>query len=415
MKCITLLLDGGSDRTYECLNHQTPLQYSYTPNLDALAKKSQCGLMTVLREGLALGTDLAHFILFGYDLSDYPSRTIIDALGEEIPIDKKAVYLRCSLANVTYNNHYHINSRFVEGFDSDQAKAIESVFDYQDDHYVYRWIHSYDAHGFLEIKGKLVSKDLSDSDPFYTQTDVLAIEPYETDTEESQLLARHLNAYLRRNYNLLKEHELNIQRAKKGLSEVNFLLTKWASQYNDIPSFKSLNGLNGLMLGQSKLLEGLSKLTQMTYQAYETFEEAVELSLSVDFDYVHLHSKSPDEASHKKDPFLKVKALEAIDKALGPLLDFDGLLIVTSDHSTPCNSEAIHSGESVAFMARGPYIRQDEVEKFNEIDCSKGSLHLKGPSFMDYVLNALDQTKMFHLRQGKSYKKYRSTEALRKL
>jgi 2,3-bisphosphoglycerate-independent phosphoglycerate mutase len=415
MKCITLLLDGASDRSYKCLGNLTPLQYSHTPNLDALAKKSQCGLMTVLKEGLALSTDLAHFILFGYKISQYPSRAIIDALGEKIPIDKEAIYLRCSLAKVTYTDHYRINSRFVEDFDSDQAKAIETVLDYQDDHYTYRWVHSYDAHGFLEIKGNSMSKDISDSDPFYTDTEVLAIEPYETDSKESLLLSNHLNAYLKRAYNLLNNHEINIQREKRGLGKVNFLLTKWAGQYNHVPSFKTLNGLGGLMLGQSKLLEGLSEFTQMTYQAYRTFEEAVDLSLSADFSYVHLHTKKPDEASHKKDPFLKVKALETIDKALGPLLDFDGLLIVTSDHSTPCNSGSIHSGESVAFMAKGPYIRQDNVDKFNEIDCSKGSLHLEGSSFMDYVLNALDQTKMFHLRQGKSYKKYRFTEGLRKL
>ena len=415
MKCITLLLDGGSDRTYECLNNQTPLQYSHTPNLDALAKKSQCGLMTVLREGLALGTDLAHFILFGYEISQYPSRSIVDALGEKIAIDKEAIYLRCSIANVTYTNHYRINSRFVDDFNSDQAKAIKSVLDYQDDCYTYRWLYSYDAHGFLEIKGNSLSKDISDSDPFYVGTEVLAIEPYETDSKESLLLSKHLNAYLKRAYTLLQNHEINIHRQKKGLSTANFLLTKWAGQYDHVPSFKALNGLRGLVLGQSRLLEGLSEYTQMTYQTYSSFEEAVDLSLSSDFDYVHLHTKKPDEAAHKKDPFLKVKALETIDKALRPLLDFDGLLIVTSDHSTPCNSESIHSGESVAFMAKGHYIRQDDVDKFNEIDCGKGSLSLKGSSFMDYVLNALDQTKMFHLRQGKSYKKYRSTEGLRKL
>lgn len=81
------------------------------------------------------------------------------------------------------------------------------------------------------------------------------------------------------------------------------MLTKWAGQYGHVPSFKALNGLRGLVLGQSKLLEGLSEYTQMTYQAYGSFEEAVALSLSSDFDYVHLHTKKPDEAAHKRIPF----------------------------------------------------------------------------------------------------------------
>lgn len=178
--------------------------------------------MTVLREGLALGTDLAHFILFGYEISQYPSRSIIDALGEKIAIDKEAIYLRCSIANVTYTDHYRIHSRFVEDFNSDQAQAIKAVLDYEDDHYKYQWIHSYDAHGFLEIKGDNLSKDISDSDPFYIDTDVLAVEPYETDSKESVLLSNHLNAYLKRAYTLLSDHEINIERKKIGLPAANF-------------------------------------------------------------------------------------------------------------------------------------------------------------------------------------------------
>ena len=90
-------------------------------------------------------------------------------------------------------------------------------------------------------------------------------------------------------------------------------------------------------------------------------------------------------------------------------------MLFRSDHSTPCNGKAIHSGESVAFMAKGPYVRRDFVSKFNEIDCSLGSINLKGSDFMNYILNAMDETMLYHLKQGKHKKNYRHTNFLRKL
>jgi 2,3-bisphosphoglycerate-independent phosphoglycerate mutase len=100
MKVITLLLDGVGDRTYEVLDHQTPLQYAKTPNLDQLAKKAQCGLMVPLSIGVSLSTDLAHFIMFNYSLNEYPTRTIIDAYGEDINFTEQDLLLRASFAKV---------------------------------------------------------------------------------------------------------------------------------------------------------------------------------------------------------------------------------------------------------------------------------------------------------------------------
>lgn len=397
MKVITLLLDGVGDRTYELLDYQTPLQYAKTPNLDRLAKKAQCGLMTPLSIGASLGTDLAHFILFNYSLEEYPTRTIIDAYGEEITFDKDDLLLRASFAKVDRREDgYYIKERFIEKQNQKEIAQLIKIFNRKKDGYTFEVIHSYDSHCFLKISGSSLSASVSDSDPFYSDQYVMKVEAFESETMESQQTADLINEYLKENFKLLSEHKQNC----------NFLLTKWAGKDKNVESFQSKTGMSGLMLGKSKLLEGISSLMEMKYKDYDTFNEAIEIALEAKEDYVHLHTKKTDTASHSKNVLEKVRVIEAIDQKLEPLLAFDGLLVVTADHSTPCAGEMIHSGESVPFMATGGYIRRDLVKKFNEIDCSLGSIHLRGNEFIDYINNARDEGKLYHLRAGTKHSNF---------
>jgi 2,3-bisphosphoglycerate-independent phosphoglycerate mutase len=397
MKAITLLLDGVGDRTYEALGHQTPLQYAKTPNLDRLASKGQCGLMIPLSIGASLGTDLAHFILFNYSLKEYPTRTIIDAYGEKISFNKDDLLLRSSFALVDKKDDgYYIKERFIEKQNEKVISELLSVFNRKKKGYDFEVIHSYDSHCFLKISGSSLSASVSDSDPFYPNQYVMKVEPFASQTIESQETADIINEYLKENYDLLSQKDL----------PCNFLLTKWAGIDKDIEPFKSKTGMSGLILGKSKLLEGIATLTNMAYKTYDSFAEAIEKALEAEQDYVHLHTKKTDTASHSKNVFEKVRVIEAIDKELKPLLTFDGLLIVTADHSTPCAGEMIHSGESVPFMAIGGYIRRDLVKKFNEIDCSLGSVQLRGNEFIDYINNARDEGKLYHLRAGKKHRNF---------
>lgn len=397
MKVITLLLDGVGDRTYEVLDHQTPLQYANTPNLDRLAKKAQCGLMTPLSIGASLGTDLAHFILFNYSLDEYPTRTMIDAYGEKINFDQEDLLLRASFAKVDQKDDgYYIKERFIEKQKQKEISELINIFSRKKNGFSFEVIHSYDSHCFLKISGNKLSAAVSDSDPFYSDQYVMKVEPFESETAESQQTADLINDYLKENYDLLSKRN----------QTCNFLLTKWAGKDKEVEPFKSKTGMSGLILGKSKLLEGIATLTNMKYEGYDTFTEAIEKALAAKEDYVHLHTKKTDTASHTKNVHEKVKVIEAIDETLTPLLSFDGLLIVTADHSTPCAGEMIHSGESVPFMAIGGYVRRDTVEKFNEIDCSLGSIQLKGNEFIDYINNARDEGKLYHLRAGKKHSNF---------
>lgn len=400
MKVITLLLDGLGDRSYAQLDYKTPLEYAETPTLDRISQESQCGLMTTLKEGVPLGTDLAHFILFGYALAEYPIRTMIDAVGEKVNYNKNDLLLRASFGEVEKEDGFLIKSRFTKDLEPDEVHTIIQSINRSIEGYSFELIHSYDSHCFVKIKGEQLSDQISDTDPFRRNVPVMAVEPFATNEKHAIKTADLINRFLVENYEILNGLEFNQKREAQGLEKANFILTKWAGKYKTVESFEQKNGMTGLMIGKSDLLSGIAQIIKMDYTHYETFEEAVQKALTADYDYIHLHTKKMDTASHKKDPMKKVEAIEKIDQLISPLLNFEGLLVVTADHSTPCAGRMIHSGESVPFMARGEYIRRDKIDKFTEIDCAQGSLSLKGNDFMRYILNASDRGKLYHLRQG---------------
>jgi len=407
MKAITLLLDGVGDRSYEDLGGLTPLQYAHTPNLDKLAKESQCGLMTPYKLGTSLGTDLAHFLLFNYNMDTYPGRAVIDAIGENHKLDGAELILRASFAEVIKDEGYLLKSRFTHELKGEEAVSLCDLLSFDFQGYTFKVHHSYDSHCLVMVSGPGLSSQISDSDPFYTDQYVMAVEAFETECDRAIFTADLMNKYLRKAHELLRDHPINNLRKEKGQEVANMLLSKWAGMHKPIESFYVRNGMTGLLLGKSNLLQGLSSLIDLPYEGYDSLEEGVKRALEAKSEYVHLHTKDPDTASHQKDPLKKVQAIEAIDKVLEPLLAFDGLLIVTADHSTPCAGQMIHSGESVPFMARGQYIRRDSVDRYDEVACSRGSVSLTAGDFMHYIQNATDRGTLYHLRAGKKWQNYR--------
>ena len=81
MKTIIILLAGIGDRSYEVLNQRTPLQAAATPNLDRLAFLGSNGLFHATMPGQCLPSEIAHFLLFGYELNEFPGRGLLEAAG----------------------------------------------------------------------------------------------------------------------------------------------------------------------------------------------------------------------------------------------------------------------------------------------------------------------------------------------
>jgi 2,3-bisphosphoglycerate-independent phosphoglycerate mutase len=129
-------------------------------------------------------------------------------------------------------------------------------------------------------------------------------------------------------------------------------------------------------------------------------------------DFIHVHTKVPDEAAHRGDPRLKQEAISALDVGLKDLVEVleagtDLVVAVTADHSTPSVSPLIHSGEPVPLLMAGTHLRRDRVEQFDEVSAAAGCLGLiRGRELMLMLLNYADRSMLTGHRLGKEETPY---------
>jgi 2,3-bisphosphoglycerate-independent phosphoglycerate mutase len=92
---------------------------------------------------------------------------------------------------------------------------------------------------------------------------------------------------------------------------------------------------------------------------------------------VFVHVKGPDEPAHDGRVREKIEALGQIDRELvGPLaaaLGADDVLVVTSDHRTPCEL-GIHSDDPVPLLLSGAGVAADRTTAFSEAQAELGDV-----------------------------------------
>jgi 2,3-bisphosphoglycerate-independent phosphoglycerate mutase len=109
--------------------------------------------------------------------------------------------------------------------------------------------------------------------------------------------------------------------------------------------------------------------------------------------------KAPDVVSHDGNPEQKIKVIEKIDRMLRYLLNNVDLgssyLAVTADHTTSVVT-GNHEGDPVPIAITGPYIRRDDVEKFDERSCAKGGLNrIRSMDLTPILMNLIGKARKF--------------------
>jgi 2,3-bisphosphoglycerate-independent phosphoglycerate mutase len=416
MRCILLILDGLGDRGHAAFDGQTPLQMANTPNLDRLAALGMTGLYHPWLLGTALASEIAHFLLFGYDLKDFPGRGYIEALGENLAMGDTDVALLGRILAVKKQRGLFILTEEDPQVEEASCLALQKAIQtFHHEGVTISFVPTGGIRGIVLLKGE-VSPALTDSNPIYEGRALMEVLPWEGHEQDAtaQHTAQALNNYLRWCYRRLSAHPHNKQRKRAGLAPLNAVGLQRAGQKKPVIPFFDQWGFKALAIATGCLYRGLSKYLGMeALPVKDTDNPPADLLKRLKLaqkakrhDFVYVHTKALDEAAHTKDPLRKKEAIEALDGALGFALeamvtDPDTLLVITADHATNSAGAMIHSGEAVPLLMVGKYTWRDQVTRFDEISCAQGSLGLvRGKELMHLILNFLDRGKLVGLRDS---------------
>ena len=177
MRCILLVLDGLGDKGLPCFEGKTPLQMAVTPNLDHLASLGMNGLYHSYLQGSALPSELAHFIMFGYDIETFPGRGPIEAIGESIPLKNGEVALLARIFSVSLQDGNLILKKENPTLDIKTCRALqEAIQTFQDSGVEIEFVPTKGVEGILLLRGN-VSAKITDSNPIFEERPLMEISP----------------------------------------------------------------------------------------------------------------------------------------------------------------------------------------------------------------------------------------------
>ncbi len=412
-RCIFVILDGLGDHGHAVFGGQTPLQAASTPNLDRLAALGMNGLYHSYLQGVAMPSEIAHFLMFGYDLADFPGRGYLEAVGENISLSPKDVALLGRIFSVRENRQQLLLEVEDPEVDTKTCLALQQdIKHYASAGVEVEFVPTKGIQGLVIVRGE-VSPDITDSNPIHEGRPLMQVLPIQGKEPDERVgrTCQALNEYLLWSYRRLSRHPLNQERLSRGLPPLNAVGLQRAGQYRPVPSFEAKWGLRPLAIATGPLYRGLSQYLGMPVRPVRdtTYPEADlqdRLRLAKElpgYDFVYVHTKAPDVAAHTKDPRIKKRVIEILDRAFAYAVheivtDPNLLLVITADHSTNSAGRMIHSGESVPLTMIGDYTRRDSVTRFDEISTASGALSLvRGSELMHLILNFLDRGKLFGL------------------
>lgn len=417
MAVILLILDGIADRPWPVLGGLTPLQAARTPNLDRFATAGQTGLLHPLGRGFAPGSELAHYTLFGYPRDLYPGRALFEAAGEGMTVGPDEVVCRGLFSTVERqaDGSLRVLRRYAR-IDDESCRELSGaispfLFDGIRVEFTFDSAHQGIVKLSAEEAGLRPSADVTDSEPYVEGRHAIRPEALEgaADPEGARRTAAALEAWLAHAYRTLDAHPINAERRARGEEPANFLLVKWSAAPVALRPFAELNGLRGASVSSGVTYKGIASVLGMDWYGCDylpdwTDDLRARIALArraVDegCEFVHVHTKGPDDAGHTKDPARKRDVIAALDAAIPSLWDEglvapDNLVIVTGDHGTPSGTDLVHSGDAVPIAMVGAGTLVDAVSAFDELSCSAGSLgHLEGHDLMPEALNRIGRIK----------------------
>ena len=354
------------------------MEVAKKPNMDKLCKMAEVGVSFNVPENLSPGSDVANLSAMGYDPQKfYTGRSPLEAVSMGINIKDTDMIFRCNVVNITEDEAQY-EDRIITDHSSDEISTQEAKI-------------------LIEDVQKVFGNDVFSFYPGVSYRHALVWDkgPDEFDlTPPHDILERRIGDYLpkgengkplyemmKKSYDLLNNHPINIERAKKGLKKANTIWIWGEGRKPALESFEKLHGLKGSVISAVDLIKGIGICANLnsidvegaTGNIHTNFDGKAKAcfdALMSGDDYVFVHMEAPDECGHRHEIENKVKSIELIDeKVIGYLVNkleennIDYSMMVLPDHPTPLALRT-HTRDAVPYFI---YNSTNPID--SKIDC----------------------------------------------
>lgn len=398
MKYIIVLSDGMVGRPLEELGGKTTLEAADTPNFDRLAEKAEIGLASMVPEGMAPGSDTANLSVMGYDPKIYyTGRSPLEALSIGVDMAADDVSFRCNLVTLTEDGGAYEDQKIIDHSSSeisteDSTVLLEALKEgLKREGYEFYAGTSY-RHLLIWKHGKVLE--------LTAPHDILTKTVGEYLPKDSVLLDM-----MKKSYEILKDHPINVERKKQGLNPANSAWFWGAGTRPALASFEEKTGKKGVMISAVDLLKGIAVGADMDriivegangglHTNYEgKADAAIHALLEDGYDFAYVHVEAPDEMGHMGSMTDKITAIENVDgrvvARITEAMDRSGedyRLMILPDHPTPICVRT-HTSEPVPYMIYDSRKAIDGIHTYNEKEAAKSTCIWKdGYRLIDHLL-----------------------------
>lgn len=396
MKYIVVLGDGMADYPIESIGG-TPLEVANIPNINALARVSEIGLVKTIPDGFSAGSDTANMSVLGYDPAKYYSgRSPLEALSMNIKMDETDVALRCNL--VTLSDEADFAKKTMVDYSAGEISSAEAKVLIND-----------------------INKLLGDSDfSFYSGINYrhcLIIKDGKMDnvlTPPHDISGKTIGQYLpkgfygdkflkfyKQAYELLSKHPINLDRISHGKKPANCIWLWGEGSKPHFDSFFDKYQKKGAVISAVDLLKGIAIAADMqvidvvgatgNWDTNYKNKALAALDALNSNDFCYIHIEAPDECGHRGELQNKIYSIEQIDKEIvhtivEGLRGQDFSMLILPDHPTPLATRT-HAKDAVPYLLYSSGKKLGNNTGYNEKVASESGIYYENaPKLMQRFL-----------------------------
>ncbi len=391
MKYLILIPDGMADVPVEQLGNLTPMQKAKKPTMDMLASRATVGTVSNVPDGMVPESDTANMAILSFDPKVYSKgRSPLEAVSMGIEMQPDETAYRCNVVTLTEEQDNY-EDRIIVDHSADEISTEEADLLIKE---LEKELGNEMRKFYTGVSYRhcLIWKNSDDKYNFMRPHDILGkrIGDYLPKVQDGGAEFLEL---MKKSYNILKDHPVNIARKQRGLKPANSAWLWSPGKKPQLPSFKQKWGLDAAVISAVDLIKGIGLCAEMksidvdgatgnVHTNYDGKANAAINAFKDGIELVYVHVEGPDECGHRAETENKVKSIELIDqKILKPVYEYlnscgeDFKIMVLPDHPTPI-CKRTHTIDPVPFFIYSSKKDTKGVNTFDEFSAKQTDFYV---------------------------------------